>query len=146
MTRPMLLSAAGLLALALAACQSDLAKKELKAEAAVCQNLGAVATALDGVAALSPSSTVAEAQQAERNLATALTDLNRSESKLESVRLKAFRDQLQTFRGEVQRVSRESDLTLKEAGTALKAKATPLIEARRQLSAAVQCEEAPSKP
>jgi hypothetical protein len=146
MTRTLSLPAAGLLALALSACQADLAKKEQKAEAAVCQNLGAVATALDGVAALTPSSTVAQAQQTERSLATALGDLNRSESKLEAVRLKAFKAQLQTFRGEVQRVSRESDLTLKEAGTALKAKATPLIEARRQLSAAVKCEDAPAKP
>jgi hypothetical protein len=48
---------------------------------------------------------------------------------------------LKTFKGEVERVSANKKLTLEEAATVIKAKAGPVIAARKALSGAVKCQE-----
>lgn len=141
-----------LVALAAAGCQKqDLAKKEQKTEAQICTQLAAVGKALDQVAALKPSSTVGEATAADRALATSLAALEKTEQKLEKLRLQNFQTQLKAFKGEVATVASNKNQTLEQAALTLKAKSTPVIAARRALSAAVKCEEpaaaaAPAKP
>ena len=143
--RRSLLALTCLLALAAAGCQKqDLAQKERKTEAKICSQLAAVGQALETAAALKPTSTVGEATAAERSLSSALADLEKSEQKLERLRLQAFQAQLKTFRSEVAKVASDQKQTLEQAALQLKTKAEPVIAARRQLSAAVQCEEAPA--
>jgi hypothetical protein len=152
--RPSLLALSCLLAVGVAGCQSkDLAKKELKTEAKICSQLAAVGQALEKVAALKPTSTVGEATAADRSLATALSGLEKAEQTLEQLRLQAFQSQLKTFKAEVAKVASNKGQTLEQAAQQLKTKAEPVIAARRQLSAAVKCEEpaaaapaAPAKP
>ncbi len=150
MRRP-LIALTCLVALAATGCQKqDLAKKEAKAEARICSQLAAVGQALDQVAALKPTSTVGEATAADRALATALSGLETAEQSLEKLRLQNFQTQLKAFKGEVATVASNKNQTLEQAALTLKAKATPVIAARRALSAAVKCEEpaaaAPAKP
>jgi recombination DNA repair RAD52 pathway protein len=150
MRRP-LIALTCLVALAVTGCQKqDLAKKEQKTETQICSQLAAVGQALDQVAALKPSSTVGEAAAADRALASALAALEKSEQKLEQLRLQNFQTQLKAFKGEVATVASNKDQTLQQAAEALKAKAAPVIAARRALSAAVKCEEpaaaAPAQP
>ncbi|MFM7085372.1 MAG: hypothetical protein ACKOXO_00005 [Cyanobium sp.] len=134
--------------LAATACQKqNLAQKEQKAEAGVCSQLASVGEALEKVAALKPSSTVGEASDAEQSLGAALAGLETSEQKLEKLRLQAFQGQLKAFRAEVAKVASDKKQTLEQAAEQLRAKAEPVIAARRQLSAAVKCEEpAAAKP
>lgn len=140
--RRSLLAASVLVALVAAGCQSqNLAKREQKTEAKICQQLGEVGAALDKVAALKPTSTVGEARAADKALSTALEKLGQAEQTLEKLRLQAFQTQLKTFKGEVERVSANKKLTLEEAATVIKAKAGPVIAARKGLSAAVKCPE-----
>ena len=140
--RRSLIAASALVALVAAGCQSqDLAKRELKTEAKVCQQLAAVGTALEGVAALTPTSTVGQAQAANQALSKALVGLGQAEQTLEKLRLQAFDKQLKAFNAEVQRVTANKKLTLEEAATVIKAKAGPVIAARKGLSAAVKCPE-----
>jgi hypothetical protein len=144
--RPSLLIAGGLLALALSGCQQgNLAQRELKVEQKICDQLASVGKALEGVAVLSPSSTVGEARKAEQTLASAVAALEASEQKLEDLRLKDFGNQLRSFRGEVAKVAANKSLTLEQAATELKGKAAPVLEARRKLAETVQC-EAETKP
>jgi DNA repair exonuclease SbcCD ATPase subunit len=153
MRRP-LIALSCLLALATVGCQKqDLAKKEAKTEAKICSQLTAVGQALDQVAALKPTSTVGEAAAADKALASALSGLQSAEQTLEKLRLQNFQNQLKTFKGEVARVASNKNQTLEQAAITLKAKSLPVIAARRQLSAAVKCEEpaaatpaAPAKP
>jgi len=149
MRRP-LLALTCLLALAATGCQKqNLAHREQKTETQICTQLRAVGTAIDQVAALKPTSTVGEASAADQALATALAALNASEQKLEKLRLQNFQNQLKLFKSEVAKVASNKKQTLEEAAAQLKGKAVPVIAARRQLSAAVQCEapaSAPSKP
>ena len=138
-----------LVALVAAGCQSqDLAKRELKTEAKVCQQLAAVGTTLEEVAALTPTSTVGQAQAANQALSKALVGLGQAEQTLEKLRLQAFDKQLKAFNAEVQRVTANKKLTLEEAATVIKAKAGPVIAARQALSSSVQCPEpaAAAKP
>jgi hypothetical protein len=141
MRRP-LLALTCLLALSAAGCQpKDLAKKEQKTEAKICTQLAAVGQALEQVAALKPTSTVGEATAADRALASALAGLEKAEQTLEQLRLQNFQAQLKTFKDEVSRVASNKNETLQAAALQLKAKSEPVIAARRQLSAAVKCEE-----
>ncbi len=110
-----------------------------KTEKRICTELAAVSQALDGVAALKPTSTVGEAKKADQALVTALTALEASQEKLDNLRLKAFKTQLRTFRGEVEKVSRNKKLTLEMAANLLQAKAAPVVAARQALSAEVDC-------
>jgi len=142
-----LLAIAALAALALGGCQQNLTSQKAKTEKLICTQLAEVGQALDGVAALKPTSTVGEAKKADQALATALGKLEASEEKLENLRLKAFKAQLRTFKGEVEKVSRNKGLTLEMAANLLKAKAAPVIAARQALNAEVECEvPAPAKP
>jgi hypothetical protein len=134
---------AGLLALALGGCQQNLPEQKAKTEKAICTELAVVGQALEQVAALKPTSTVGEAQAADRALASALTALEASKEQLENLRLKTFKTQLRTFRGEVQRVASNKKLTIEQAAQVLKAKSGPLIAARKALNAEVDCVEIP---
>jgi hypothetical protein len=153
MRRPFLALSCGLALLA-AGCQpQNLARKEQKAETKICSQLAAVGAALDQVAALKPTSTVGEAVAADQALARALDSLQTAEQTLEELRLQNFQNQLRTFKADVAQVASRKNQTLEQAAQQLKAKATPVIDARRQLSAAVKCEEpaatapaAPAKP
>jgi hypothetical protein len=148
-TRP-LLAATALAALAIGGCQQNIPQQKAQTEKLICKQLAAAGQALEGVAALKPTSTVGEARKADQALATALTNLEASQEKLENLRLKAFKAQLRTFRGDVERVSRNKGLTLEAAANLLKAKAAPVIAARQALNAEVECPEAaaaaPAKP
>jgi hypothetical protein len=146
--RRSLIALSCLVALAAAGCQNqDLARKEAKTEARICTQLTAVGQALDQVAALKPTSTVGEATAADRALATALSGLETAEQSLEKLRLQNFQNQLKAFKGEVAAVASNRNQTLEQAALTLKAKSAPVIAARRQLSAAVKCEEpAAAKP
>ncbi len=141
MRRPLLSLSLGLALLA-AGCQpKDLAKREQKAETKICIQLAAVGAALDQVAALKPSSTVGEAVAADQALARALDSLQTAEQTLEKLRLQNFQAQLRTFKEDVARVASRKNQSLEQAAQQLKAKAAPVIDARRQLSAAVKCAE-----
>jgi hypothetical protein len=103
------------------------------------------------VAALKPTSTVGEAAAADQALASALSGLEKSEQKLEKLRLQNFQNQLKLFKGEVAQVAANKNQTLQQAALQLKAKSLPVAAARRQLSTAVKCElpaapVAPAKP
>jgi len=130
----------GLLA---AGCQQeDLTARTEEVEQQICTHLADVGTALEGVAALTPESTVGEAKEAEQKLAAAAETLQGSEQELEKLRLQAFKSQLKDFRGEVAKVAKQDGITLAEAATELQGKALPVMAARAQLSEAVDCEEA----
>jgi hypothetical protein len=145
--RRSILPVVALASLAVLSCQRpDLAKKELKTEQKICQQLSEVAKALEQVAALQPTSTVGQARSADLALGTALAALETSKQDLENLRLQAFQKQLKSFKGEVARVTNDKKLTLEQAATDLKTKAQPVITARRQLSAAVNCEAPAAKP
>ena len=136
---------AGFLALALGGCQQNLPEQKAKTEKAICRELAAVGQALEGVAALKPTSTVGEAQAADRALASAVAALEASQEQLENLRLKTCKTPLRSFRGEVQRVAANQKLTLEQAAQVLKAKSGPLIAARKALNTEVDCVET-SKP
>ncbi|MFM1798443.1 MAG: hypothetical protein RLZZ117_721 [Cyanobacteriota bacterium] len=149
-TRPLLAVAATLVALTMAGCQRNLNEQKAKTEKQICVHLAEVGQALQGVSALTPTSTVGQARAADQALATALNKLETSQEQLENLRLKAFKTQLRSFRNEVQRVSQNKGITLEMAANLLKAKAAPVIAARQALTAEVDCVEtpaaAPAKP
>ena len=135
-----------LLGLLSAGCQQeDLTARTEEVEQQICTQLAEVGTALEGVAALTPESTVGEAKEAEQTLAAAAEALQGSEQELEKLRLEAFKSQLKDFRGEVAKVAEQDGITLAEAATELQGKALPVIAARAQLSEAVNC-EVPAMP
>ena len=141
------LALAGLIGLTCTACQQgNLAQKEQKVETTICSQLEAAGAALEQVAALKPSSTVAEAETANQALRQAMTGLEKAETQLEQLRLQNFRTQLKTFQGEVAKVAANKSLTLAQAANELKGKAQPVINARRDLAKAVQCQSESSSP
>ena len=103
MRRPALLLGSGLMALALAACQSKPTpqQSEQKAESAVCANLAAVGEALEAVGELGPTSTVGDAEQARNNLAKAVAKLQDSEAALEKLRIQELQKQVMAFNKDV---------------------------------------------
>jgi len=144
MRRP-LLALTCLLALASVGCQKQtIAQREQKTETQICSQLASVGKALEQVAALTPTSTVGDATAADRALATALTSLQGSKQQLEKLRLQSFNTQLTAFKAEVAKVASNKKQTLEQAAVELKAKAQPVIAARRQLSAAVKCAPEPA--
>lgn len=141
--RSLPLAVALCLGLTAAGCQGgDLAQREETTEATICNELVGVRSALEQVGALTPTSTVAEAQAAEQALGQALEALQSSENQLEKLRVEAFQEQLRTFKDEVAKVTADKDLTLEQAADELKGKAGPVIAARQALSTAVECDDA----
>ena len=108
----------------------------------VCDAQADVDAATDTVNNLSPDSTVADAQKAGERLKAALSALNRAEEQLERAEVKEYRDRVGIFSNAVDEVSKSKDLTLAEVSEQLKAKAVPLLEARRQLVSATVCIDA----
>ena len=141
------LLAANLAALALTACQS-VAQKQPSEKAAtgnVCSQLNTVATALDQVNSLKPTSTVGEAQTANKALGKAIKGLKGAEAELEQARVADYQAKLKAFKKEVAKVSKKKALTLEQAAADLKTKAAPVLAAHKALSASVNC-KAPTNP
>ncbi|QNJ05439.1 hypothetical protein SynMEDNS5_00709 [Synechococcus sp. MEDNS5] len=139
------LPAALALGLALAACQSAEKKaatdevKVAKGVEAVCAAQADVDAAVFAVNALTPESTVADAEKAGEKLNTALSSLNKAEDQLTKAEVKEYRDQVEIFRQAVDEVSKNKNLTLAEAAEQLKGKAAPVVAAREQLAATTVC-------
>ena len=142
------LAVAFALSLAVMACQSADKRADndqiqvVKGVETVCDAQADVDAATDTVNNLSPDSTVADAQKAGERLKAALSALNRAEEQLERAQVKEYRDQVGIFSNAVDEVSKSKDLTLAEVSEQLKAKAVPLLEARRQLVSATVCIDA----
>jgi hypothetical protein len=135
--------AAACLSLALVACSPDEKKNkvvtEQQATENVCDQLVKVGTALEASAALTPASTVGDAEAAGEQLRTALTGLKQAEVTLEEARVEAFQKQAQAFNKELKKVSKEKQLTLEEAAKTLKPQADSVVAAHKELQAAVEC-------
>ena len=143
MRRPVLLLGSGLVALALAACQSKPTpeQSEQKAESAVCTNLAAVGEALEAVGELGPTSTVGEAEEARNTLAQAVAKLQDSEAALEKLRIQELQKQVMAFNKEVKTVTSKKSTTLEEAANELQGKLQPVLAARQAAVADVNCDE-----
>ena len=142
------LSAALALSLALVACQSVQKRagndelKVVKGVEAVCAAQADVDAAMEQVNALTPDSTVADAQLAGDKLKGALSALDKAEGQLAKAEVNEYRDQVELFRKAVDEVSKNKDLTLAEAAEQLKGKAAPLLAAREQLASITVCIDA----
>jgi len=135
------------LTVALAACQSP-AKKAVKDEVkvangveAVCSARGDVDAAVAAVNALTPQSTIGDAEKAGEKLKSALAKLEGAEDQLGKAEVKEYRDQVTIFRKAVDAVSKDKSLTLAQAAEQLKGKAAPVVAAREQLAATTVCVE-----
>ena len=139
---------AGLSALAVAACQPVAQKQpsETAATADVCTELMHVAEALEQVNNLKPTSTVGEAEDVNKHLSKAIKGLKGAEAELEKARLADFQAKLKAFKKEVAKVAKNKALTLEQAAADLKTKAAPVLAAHKELTAAVNCKDAPAKP
>jgi carbamoylphosphate synthase large subunit len=82
---------------------------------------------------------VGEARSAEESLKKALKSLDTAEAELSKAAVAEYRDQVKIFRDAVEDVRRQKDLTLEEAAEQLKGKAAPVIAAREQLDATIEC-------
>jgi len=139
------LSAILALSLALAACQSPEKKAEREESMVgteverVCLARADVDSALAIVAGLTPESTVGEARSAGKALKKALKSLDSAEAELAKAAVAEYRDQVKIFRDAVEDVRKQKDLTLEEAAEQLKGKAAPVIAAREQLDATIEC-------
>ena len=142
------LAVAFALSLAVMACQSADKRADndqiqvVKGVETVCDAQADVDAATGTANNLSPGSTFADAQKAGERLKAALSALNRAEEQLERAEVKEYRDQVGIFSNAVDEVSKSKDLTLAEVSKQLKAKAVPLLEARRQLVSATVCIDA----
>jgi len=131
--------------LAITACQSAEKKavidevKVAKGVEAVCAAQADVDDAVSAVNALTPESTLADAEKAGKKLNQALSSLNKAEDQLVKAEVKEYRDQVEIFRQVVEEVSRDKSLTLAEAAERLKGKAAPVVAARAQLAATTAC-------
>jgi hypothetical protein len=132
-------------ALSLAACQSPEKKAEREESMVgaeveqVCLARADVDSALAIVAGLTPESTVGEARSAGESLNKALQSLATAEDELAKTAVTEYRDQVMVFRDAVEDVRKQKDLTLEEAAEQLKEKAAPVIAAREQLDATIEC-------
>ncbi|WP_244281951.1 hypothetical protein [Synechococcus sp. UW140] len=145
------LPAALALALTLAACQSSEQSAEQAATndqikvaqrvEAVCAARVDVDAALNEVGALTPESTVGDAEQAGEKLRQALAKLDGAEGELGKAEVKEYRDQVAIFQAEVERVRKDKSLTLKQASQQLQNKVAPVVAARSQLDAVTVCVE-----
>ena len=142
MRRPALLLGTGLMALALAACQSQPTpqQREQKAESAVCANLAAVGEALEAIGELGPTSTVGDADQAHNNLTQAVAKLQDSEAALEKLRIQELQKQVMAFNKDVKTVTANKNTTLEEAANELQGKLEPVLAARQAAVADVNCD------
>ena len=109
------LPAVMVMGLTLAACQSPADKAvddELKVAAgveAVCAARSDVDAAMATVAALTPESTVGDAEQAGEQLRAALAKLDGAEGELSKAEVKEYRDQVALFQEELEKVRKDLD-------------------------------------
>ena len=140
------------MSLTLAACQSPAekaVKDEVKVAAgveAVCAARADVDAAVAAVDALTPESTVGDAEKAGEKLRAALAKLDGAEGELSKAEVKEYRDQVALFQKEVEKVRKDKTLTLKEASEQLQGKVAPVVAARAQLAAATVCVEVEEVP
>ena len=146
------LPAVMVMGLTLAACQSPAEKAvddEVKVAAgveAVCAARSDVDAAMAAVAALTPESTVGDAEKAGEKLRAALAKLDGAEGELSKAEVKEYRDQVALFQEEVEKVRQDKSLTLKDASEQLQGKVAPVVAARAQLASATVCVEIDEKP
>ena len=135
------------LGLALAACQSVEKKavtdqvKVVSDSGLVCNATAEVEKALDKIDALTPASTVADAESAGESLKKALATLDKAEVELQTSKLNEYRDQVAIYEKFVGQIRQNKTMTLEEAAQQLKAQAAPVIAAHEQLSEATDCIE-----
>ncbi|MCP9841908.1 hypothetical protein KBY93_14920 [Synechococcus sp. J7-Johnson] len=122
-----------------AGCQQNSQKTELKVEKKICTQLERVGQALEMADALTPQSTVGEAQKVRKELRDSMRALAASETKLEKIRYAQFEQQGKDFRGEIRAIKKDSSMTLEQAATTLKERAQPLIAAHKALKSGVNC-------
>ena len=133
------LSACALLCFAAVGCEESRRKAEKNAEVDVCARLARVGDALEAAAALTPSSSVGDAEAAGKELRQSLKALKASESRLEALRLADFQDKAKAFRQQVAAVAKDKTMTLEAAASTLKTRAQPVIAAHKALEAGVKC-------
>lgn len=138
-SRVLPLSTCLLLCVAATGCQESRRKAVENAEVNVCARLARVGDALEQAAALSPSSSVGEAEAAGKELRQSIKALDASELRLEKLRLADFQAKAKTFRQEVAAVAKDKTMTLEAAASTLKAKAQPVVAAHKALLADVNC-------
>ena len=133
------------LSLTLAACESS-SQKAINDEMKVAQDVALVCSARNQVDqavavvnALTPESTVAQAEKAGQSLDKALKILEVAEEKLGQDELSEYLDQVKIFRDAVDEIREKKDLTLAEAADQLKGKLAPVTVAREQLMAITVC-------
>lgn len=138
--------------LTLASCQSA-SEKAANDEVKVAENVQLVCSArtqvdeaLVALSALTPQSTVAQAEKASNALNKAVRKLNRADEELTKAELREYRDQVKIFRDEVDKVRKNKDLTLAEAADQLKGKGEPVRAAREQLMSIAVCVDIEESP
>ena len=133
------------LSLTLVSCQSSSEKaandqvKVAQGVELVCSARDEVDRAVEALNALTPESTVAQAEKTTKSLDQALKTLSNSKEQLNKAEVSEYRDQVKIFRDAVEEVRKDKDLTLAEAAEQLKGKAEPVIAAREQLMAITVC-------
>ncbi len=140
------------LSLTLAACESS-SQKAINDEMKVAQDVALVCFARNQVDqavavvnALTPESTVEQAEKAGQSLDKALKILEVAEEKLGQAELNEYLDQVKIFRDAVDEIREKKDLTLAEAADLLKGKIAPVIVAREQLMATTVCIDIEQSP
>ena len=134
-----------LVSLTLASCQSASQKasndevKVAKSVELVCSARNDVDQAVEAVYALTPESTVAQAEKASKSLNKALKKLKLADEQLSQAELREYRDQVKIFRDAVDAVRKDKDLTLAEAANKLKGKEEPVLAAKEQLMSITLC-------
>ena len=118
----------------LSACSSD---SQSDAETAMCSSIASVKEAANQVEALTPTSTVSEAQEAEKALDSALADLKESAKDLNQADLSALEAAGDDIQQAVVGVSGNDSLG--EAATTVKASTTQLNTALAEIEKGVQC-------
>ena len=118
----------------LSACSSD---SQSDAEAAMCSSIAAVKTAAAQVEGLNATSTVSEAQEAEKALDTALAGLKESAKDVNQADLSALESAGDDIQKAVSGVSGSDSLG--EAATTVKASTTELNTALAEIENGVQC-------
>ena len=118
----------------LSACSSD---SQSDAETAMCNSIASVKEAANQVEALTATSTVSEAQEAEKALDTALAELKESAEDLNQADLSALESAGDDIQQAVVGVSGSDSLG--EAATTVKASTTQLNTALAEIENGVQC-------
>ena len=100
----------------------------------VCHAAAAVEKALDKVDDLTPASTLADAEAAGASQKKALATFDQAETKLQTAKLKEYRNQVEIYKEFVAEIRQNNTMTLQEASHQLKAQDAAVIAAHEQLA------------